>query len=135
MLQFDICFMFEYEFRLFDTILGLTFQTRYRHYEFTVMSFGLTNAPAVFMDLMNRIFLSYLDKFVVVFIDDILIYSKTQEEHAEHVRTTLSTLREHRLYTMFSKCEFWIDQVMFLGNIISRHGLAVDPSKIQVVKD
>lgn len=109
------------------------FRTRYGHYEFLVMPFGLTNAPAVFMDLMNRVFRPYLDQFVVVFIDDILIYSKTEEEHEEHLRLVLEILRENKLYAKLSKCEFWLDRVAFLGHIISRDGISVDPSKIEAV--
>ena len=105
----------------------MAFRTRYGHYEFLVMSFGLTNAPAAFMDMMNRVFKDFLGKFVVVFIDDILIYSKTKEEHEEHLRLTLKRLREHQLYANFSKCEFWLEQVTFLGHIVSKDGIAVDP--------
>ncbi|WVZ97277.1 hypothetical protein U9M48_042826 [Paspalum notatum var. saurae] len=104
-------------------------------YEYTVMSFGLTNAPAYFMNLMNKVFMEYLDKFVVVFIDDILIYSKTEEEHEEHLRLVLQKLREHKLYAKLSKCEFWLDQVPFLGHIVSKGGIMVDPSKISNVMD
>nr|GEW11847.1 hypothetical protein [Tanacetum cinerariifolium] len=100
------------------------FRTRYSHYEFLVMPFGLTNAPAVFMDLMNRIFYEYLDKFVIVFIDDILVYSKTKEGHEEHLCIVLGTLRQEKLYAKFSKCEFWLGQVAFLGHIVSADGLA-----------
>ena len=88
-----------------------TFTTRYGLYEYTVMSFGLTNAPAYFMSMMNKVFMEYLDKFVVVFIDDIMIYSKNEEEHAEHLRLVLEKLREHQLYAKFSKCEFWLKEV------------------------
>ncbi|GJW20980.1 putative reverse transcriptase domain-containing protein [Tanacetum coccineum] len=95
------------------------FRTRYGHYEFLVMPFGLTNAPAVFMDLMNRIFHEYLDKFVIVFIDDILVYSKSEEEHEQHLRIVLEILRQKKLYAKFSKCEFWLQQVAFLGHIVS----------------
>ncbi|KAL5568094.1 hypothetical protein UlMin_024669 [Ulmus minor] len=109
------------------------FRTRYGHYEFLVMPFGLTNAPAAFMDLMNRVFKEYLDKFVIVFIDDILIYSRSRDEHAEHLRVTLQTLKEHRLYAKFSKCEFWLDRVQFLGHVISKEGITVDPVKIEAV--
>ena len=111
------------------------FTTRYGLFEYTVMSFGLTNAPAYFMNLMNKIFMKYLDKFVVVFIDDILIYSKTEEEHAEHLRLVLETLREHQLYAKFSKCEFWLREVGFLGHVLSEGGISVDPAKIQSIMD
>ncbi|WVZ63455.1 hypothetical protein U9M48_013086 [Paspalum notatum var. saurae] len=99
------------------------------------MSFGLTNAPAYFMNLMNKVFMEYLDKFVVVFIDDILIYSKTEEEHEEHLRLVLQKLRGHKLYAKLSKCEFWLDQVPFLGHIVSKGGIMVDPGKISSVMD
>jgi hypothetical protein len=107
-----------------------TFITKYGLYEFTVMSFGLTNAPAFFMNLMNSIFMDYLDKFVVVFIDDILIYSQSEEEHADHLMMVLQRLREHQLYAKLSKCEFWISEVMFLGHIINKEGLVVDPKNV-----
>ena len=93
----------------------------------------MTNAHAIFMDYMNKIFRSYLDQFVVVFIDDILIYSESQEEHVEHVRVVLEILREHQLYGKLSKCEFWLDEVQFLGHVISVQGIAVDPAKIETV--
>jgi len=109
------------------------FSTRYGLYEFLVMSFGLTNAPAYFMYLMNSVFKPELDKFVVVFIDDILIYSKNDDEHAKHLRTVLQCLRDHKLYAKLSKCEFWLDSVKFLGHTISSNGIAVDPSKVQKV--
>jgi hypothetical protein len=118
-----------------DDIPKTAFRTRYGHYEFTVMPFGLTNAPAVFMDLMNRVCRPYLDKFVIVFIDDILIYSKTKEEHAEHLGRVLELLRRERLYGKFSKCEFWLDRVQFLGHVVSKDGIHVDPSKIDAVKN
>ena len=111
------------------------FKTRYGHYEFLVMPFGLTNAPAAFMDLMNRVFGPYLDKFVIVFIDDILVYSSSKEEHAEHLRIVLQTLREHQLYAKFSKCQFWLDRVAFLGHVVSAEGISVDPQKIEAVVD
>ena len=101
-----------------------TFRTRYGHFEFLVMPFGLTNAPAAFMDLMNRIFRPYLDQFVIVFIDNILIYSGSGEEHAEHLRIILQTLREHRLYAKLSKCQFWFDSVAFLGHSFCRGDLS-----------
>ncbi|KAA3473143.1 Transposon Ty3-G Gag-Pol polyprotein [Gossypium australe] len=111
------------------------FRTRYRHYEFLVMPFGLTNAPAVFMDLMNRIFRPYLDKFVVIFIDDILICSQDETEHTEHLRTILQILRENQLYAKFSKSEFWLMEVRFLSHIVSGEGVRVDPSKISAIMD
>ncbi|KAK1605861.1 hypothetical protein QYE76_029534 [Lolium multiflorum] len=110
------------------------FTTRYGLYEYNVMSFGLTNAPAYFMNLMNKIFMNFLDKFVVVFIDDILIYSKTEEEHEQHLEIILETLRQHKLYAKFSKCEFWLKEVGFLGHILSAGGIAVDP-KIKTVAE
>jgi hypothetical protein len=114
-------------------ILKIAFVLRYGLYEYTVMSFGLTNAPAYFMYLMNKVFMEYLDKFVVVFIDDILIYSRSEEEHEEHLRLALKKLREHRLYDKLSKCEFWKKQVAFVGHIISKGVISVDPSKVQDV--
>ncbi|GKA21748.1 putative reverse transcriptase domain-containing protein [Tanacetum coccineum] len=118
-----------------DDILKTAFRTRYGHFMFTVMPFGLTNAPAVFMDLMNRVCRPYLDKFVIVFIDDILIYSKTQEEHKEHIRLVLELLKKEKLYAKFFKCEFWLREVQFLGHVINGNGIHVDPSKIEVVKN
>ncbi|MDN4191041.1 hypothetical protein DDA71_12030, partial [Bifidobacterium longum subsp. longum] len=109
------------------------FRTRYGHYEFLVMPFGLTNAPAAFMDLMNRVFQPYLDQFVVVFIDDILVYSRNRNEHEEHLRVVLQILRERKLYAKFSKCEFWLDRVGFLGHVISGDGVSVDPTKIEAI--
>jgi len=99
------------------------------------MSFGLTNAPAYFMYLMNSVFMPELDKFMVVFIDDILIYSETTEEHEEHLRVVLSRLREHKLYAKFSKCEFWLKKVTFLGHVLSEDGISIDPFKVQEVMD
>ena len=101
--------------------------------EFLVMSFGLTNAPAVFMDLMNRVFRPYVDQFVVVFIDDILVYSKDRENHDTHLRVLLETLRKEQLYAKLSKCEFLLNEVSFLGYIVSKEGIRVDPKKIEVV--
>jgi hypothetical protein len=95
------------------------------------MSFGLTNAPAHFMYLMNSVFMSELDKFVVVFIDDILVYSKSEEEHAEHLRMVLTRLKDHQLYAKFSKCEFWLKEVQFLGHVLSAEGVVVDPGKVK----
>jgi hypothetical protein len=111
------------------------FSTRYSLYEFTVMSFGLTNAPAYFMDLMNKVFMEYLDRFVVVFIDDILIYSRSESDHEEHLRLVLQKLRDNQLYAKFSKCEFWIDKVPFLGHIISNGGITVDPAKVKEIME
>ncbi|GKA32626.1 putative reverse transcriptase domain-containing protein [Tanacetum coccineum] len=111
------------------------FRTRYGHYEFQVMPFGLTNAPAVFMDLMNRVCKPYLDKFVIVFIDDILIYSKDEKEHEEHLKAILELLKKEKLYAKFSKCEFWIPKVQFLGHVIDSRGIHVDPAKIESIKD
>nr|GFC16774.1 putative reverse transcriptase domain-containing protein [Tanacetum cinerariifolium] len=105
-------------------ILKMAFKTRYGQYEFQVMPFGLTNAPAVFMDLMNRVCKPYLDKFVIIFIDDILIYSKDEKEHEEHLRQVLKLLKKEELYANFSKCEFWIPKVQFLGHVIDNQGLA-----------
>ncbi|XP_071740302.1 uncharacterized protein [Rutidosis leptorrhynchoides] len=114
----------------------MTFRTRYGHYEFLVMPFGLTNEPAIFMDLMNRLCLPFLDKFVIVFIDDILIYSKTESDHASHLRQVLELLKREKLYAKFSKCEFWLREfwlreVQFLGHIICKDGIKVDPAKIE----
>jgi hypothetical protein len=109
------------------------FSTRYDLYEFTVMSFGLTNAPAYFMNLMNKVFMEYLDRFVVVLIDDILIYSKSDSDHEEHLRLVLQKLRDNQLYAKYNKCEFWIDEVPFLGHIISNGGISVDPTKVREI--
>jgi hypothetical protein len=110
-----------------------TFSTRYGLYKFLVMSFGLTNALAYFMYLMNYVFMPELDKFVVVFIDDILVYSKNEEEHAGHLHVVLRRLREHHLYAKLSKCDFWLKEIKFLGHTISQAGIAVDPDKVQEV--
>ena len=110
-----------------------TFRTRYGHFEFTVMPFGLTNAPAAFMDLMHRVFQPYLDQFVVVFVDDILIYSQSEWEHEYHLRIVLQLLRDHQLYAKFSKCEFWLTEVRFLGHVVSASGVSVDPEKVEAV--
>jgi glutaredoxin-related protein len=116
-----------------EDIPKMAFSTRYGLYEYTVMSFGLTNAPAYFMYLMNSIFMEELDIFVVIFIDDILIYSKTRDDHAHHIHIVLQKLRKHRLYAKFSKCAFWLEKVSFLCQILSKDGVAVDPSKVQDV--
>nr|GFC12519.1 putative reverse transcriptase domain-containing protein [Tanacetum cinerariifolium] len=109
------------------------FRTRYGHYEFLVMPFGLTNAPVVFMDLMNCIFHEYLNKFVIVFIDDIFVYSKTKKEHKENLCIMLGTLRQKKLYVKFLKCEFWLGQVAFLGHIVSADGITMDPAKVEAI--
>nr|GEV92487.1 reverse transcriptase [Tanacetum cinerariifolium] len=109
------------------------FHTCYGHYEFLVMPFGLTNAPAIFIDLMNRVFHEYLDKFFVVFIDDILVYSKTREEHEDHLRVVLEILRQTKLYAKFSKCNFWLGQVAFLGYTVSSDGIIMDPTKVEAI--
>jgi hypothetical protein len=106
------------------------FSTRYGLYEYLVMSFGLTNVPAYFMYLMNSVFMPKLDKFMVVFIDDILVYTKNEEEHAGHLHVVLQHLREHRLYAKLSKCDFWLKEIKFLGHTISQEGIAVDPNKV-----
>jgi hypothetical protein len=111
----------------------IAFSTRYGLYEFTVMSFGLTNAPAYFMNLMNKVFMEYLDRFIVVFIDDILIYSKSESDHEEHLRLVLQKLRDNQLYAKYSKCEFCIDDVSFLRHIISNGGISVDPAKVKEI--
>ena len=116
-----------------EDVSKTAFRTRYGHYEFLVMPFGLTNAPAVFMDLMHRVFQPFLDKFVVVFIDDILIYSKSKEEHEEHLRVVLRILREKKLFGKLSKCEFWLDKVSFIGHVIDKNGVSVDPAKVEAV--
>ncbi|GJT59801.1 putative reverse transcriptase domain-containing protein [Tanacetum coccineum] len=118
-----------------EDIPETAFRTRYGHYEFQVMPFGLTNAPAVFMDLMNRVCKPYLDKFVIVFIDDILIYSRNKEEHINHLRIILELLQKLKLYAKFYNCDFWIRIVQFLGHLIDSQGLHVDPSKIEAVKN
>lgn len=118
-----------------EDIPKTAFSTRYGLFECTVMSFGLTNAPAYFMNLMNKVFMEYLGRFVIVFIDDILVYSKSEEEHEEHLRSVLSKLRDHQLYAKFKKCEFWMKEVTFLGHVVSERGLAVNPSKVQDVLD
>jgi hypothetical protein len=116
-----------------EDIPRTAFSTRYGLYEYLVMSFGLTNAPTHFMHLMNSVFMPELDKFVMVFIDDILIYSKSEEEHAQHLQVILQRLRDYQLYAKFSKCAFWLKEVPFLRHVISAEGITVDPSKVQEV--
>jgi hypothetical protein len=118
-----------------EDIPKTAFTTRYGLYEYLVMSFGFTNEPAHFMHLMNSVFMPELDKFVVVFIDYILVYSKNKEKHAEHLRIVLSRFRKHQLYAKFSKCEFWLNEVSFLGHVLSAEGVAVDPGKVRDILD
>ena len=118
-----------------EDIPKTAFSTRYGLYEYLVMSFGLTNASAYFVYLMNSVFMEELDKFVVAFIDDILIFSTNAEEHAKHLRVVLSRLREHKLYAKFSKCEFWLKKVPFLGHVLSDEGISMDPTMVQEVLD
>jgi len=118
-----------------EDIFKTAFRTRYGHYEFVVMPFGLTNAPTSFMCLMNSVLSKYLDKFVIVFIDDILIYSKNEQEHKEHLRIILQILREQQLYAKFSKCEFFQSKIQYLGHIISKEGISVDPDKIKAITE
>ena len=123
-----------YQLRVKDVdVSKTTFRTRYGHYEFLVMSFELTNAPTTIMDLMNRVFHPYLDQFVVVFIDDILVYSKDAQEHEQHLRMVLQILREKKLFTKLSKCDFWHKEVSFLGHIVFAEGIRVDPAKIEAI--
>ena len=123
-----------HQFRVRETdIPRITFRMRYRHFKFTVMPFGLTNALVEFMDLMHRVFQPYLDRFVVVFVNDILIYSKSEEEHEDHLRIFLQALRNHQLYAKFNKCEFWLMKVRFLGHVVSALGVSVDPEKVEAV--
>ncbi|GJT24991.1 retrotransposon protein, putative, ty3-gypsy subclass [Tanacetum coccineum] len=114
-------------------ISNTAFRTRYGHYEFLVMPFGLTNAPAVFMDLMNRVFHEFLDKFVIVFIDDILVFSKSKEEHEEHLRTVLQILRQEKIICPSFSAEFWLSKVAFLGHIVSAEGITMDPAKVEAI--
>ena len=114
-------------------ILKIAFRTWYGHFKFTVMPFGLTNAPEAFMDLMNKVFQPYLDQFVVVFVDDILIYSQSEVEHEDHLRIVLQLLRDHQLYAKFSKCEFWFTEVGFLGHVVSTSSVSVDLRKFEAV--
>ena len=123
-----------HQLRVRETNIPKTgFRTGYGHFEFTVMPFGLTNAPAAFMDLMHRVFQPYLDQFDVVFVDDILIYSQSEREHEDHLRIVLQLLRDHYLYAKFSKCEFWLTKVRFLGHVVSASGVSMDPEKVEAV--
>ena len=118
-----------------EDIHKTTFQTRYGHYEFVVVPFGLTNAPATFMCLMNNVLSKFLDKFVLVFIDYILIYSKNIKEDEEHLRLVLQVLREHQLYAKFNKCEFFQKEIHYLGHVLSEEGVAIDPDKIRSIME
>nr|GEV97520.1 putative reverse transcriptase domain-containing protein [Tanacetum cinerariifolium] len=111
------------------------FRTRYDYFEFQVIPFGLTNTSAVFMDLMNRVCKPYLDKLLIVFIDDILVYSKDEEEHGKHLKIILELLKKERLYAKFSKCDFWLDSIQYLGHVNDRNGVHVDPEKIEAIRN
>jgi hypothetical protein len=125
-----------HQVRIKDEDINKTaFRTRYGHYKFVVIPFRLTNAPSMFMCLMNSIFSQYLDKSVVVFIDDIMVYSKMEEEHDEHLRIVLQTLRKHKLYTKFDKCDFYQKEIQYLGHVISEEGIVVDPKKIKAIME
>jgi len=116
-----------------EDIPKMAFRTQYGHYEYVVMPFGITNVPAIFMDYMNRIVYSFLDNFVVVFIDNILIYSCSHKEHKEHLRIMLGILKEKQLYAKLIKCEFWLDDIQFLSHVILVGGIVVDLSKVEIV--
>ena len=123
-----------YQLRVRETEIPKTaFRTLYGHFEFTVLPFRLTNAPAAFMDLMHRVFQPYLDQFVVVFVDGILIYSQSKWEHEYHLRIVLQLLKDHQLYAKFSKCEFWLTEVRFLGHVVSASRVSVDTEKVEAV--
>ena len=116
-----------------ENIPTTMFRTRYGHFEFTVMPFGLTNVLAAFMDLMHRVFQPYLDQFFVVFVDNILYHSQSKEEHEDHLRIVLQALGDHQLYAKFSKCEFWLTKVKFLGHVMSASGVSIDPEKVEAI--
>jgi hypothetical protein len=118
-----------------EDIPKTTLSTRYGLFEYLVLPFGLTNAPAHFMYLMNSVFMPELDRFMVVFIDDILVYSQNEEEYAKHLRIVLTRLRDNQLYAKFSKCEFWLNKVPFIGHVLSGDGISIDPTKVQEVLD
>ena len=123
-----------HQLRVRETDIPKTaFRTWYEHFEFSVMPFGLTNASAAFMDLMHRVFQSYLYQFVVVFVDDILIYSQSEEEHEDHLRIVLQALKDHQLYAKFNKCKFWLTEVKFLGHVVWASGVSIDPEKVEAV--
>ena len=116
-----------------EDILKTAFRTRYEHYEFLVMPFDLSNAPTTFMDLMNKVFKPYMDQFVMVFIDDILGYSKNKEEHLKHLHVVFQTLKEHQLFAKLKKCDFWLNQISFLGHLVSKDGILVDLGRVEAV--
>ena len=131
--KIDLCTSY-HQLRVREAYIPKTvFRTRYGHFEFMMMPFGLTNAPATFMDIMNRVFYPYLDQFVVVFVDDILIYSQLEVDQEDHLRIVLHLLRDHQLYAKFSKCEFWLTEVGFLGHVVSASSVSVDPGKVEAV--
>jgi hypothetical protein len=118
-----------------EDITNTTFRKRYGHYEVTVVSFELSSTPIVFMCLMNGVFKDYLDKFFIVFLDDILVYSKSEEEHEQHLRMVLQVLREHQLYAKLRKCSFYREQIHYLGHITSKEGIIVDPKKFEAIRE
>ena len=118
-----------------EDIFKTAFKNRYGHYKFVVIPFGLTNAPVVLMCLMNNVMHKYLDKFVVIFIDDILIYLKTEEEHKEHLNFFFQELQEHKLFAKFSNCDFFKDKIQYLGHVVTKEGISVDPEKIREIED
>ena len=123
-----------HQLRVRETDIPKTaFRTRYGHFEFIVMPFGLTNVPTTFMDLMHRVFQPYLDQFVVIFMDEILIYSQSEREHEDHLRIVLQLLRDHQLYAKFNKCGFWLIEVRLLGHVVSASRVSVDPEKVEAV--
>ena len=123
-----------HQFRVREAdILKTAFRMRYEHFEFIVLPFGLTNAPEAFMDLMHRVFNPYLDQFVVVLVDDILSYSRSEKEHEDHLRVVLHVLRDHQLYAKFKKCEFWLAEVKFLGHVVSTSSVSIDPEKVKAI--
>jgi hypothetical protein len=133
--KIDLCSSYHQILIREEDIPNTTFSTRYGLYGYLVMSFGPTNAPAHFMYLMNSVFMKELNKFVVVFIDDILVFSKSKKEHEEHLRIVLQQLHNHQLYAKFSKCKFWLSEVQFMGHVLSSEGISVDPDKVREVLD
>jgi hypothetical protein len=134
-LKIDLCSSY-HQIKIHEKDISKTsFSTRYGLYEYLVMSFGLTNAHAHFMYLMNSIFMEELEKFVVVFIDNILVFSRSKKEHEDHLRIVLQRLRDHQLYVKFNKCEFWLTEVQFLGHVVSSEGISMDLSKVRAVLD